>query len=142
VGPRESQTPLAVQTLERGPILIVEDEQILAADLESKLRQLGYRVDRIATSGEEAVRLVQEHAPSLILMDVRLSGKMDGVEAARQIQAKTPVPIVYVTAYSDLFLRNPSIMQAPGLCIAKPFLVSDLREVVEIALQANGTTVQ
>jgi CheY-like chemotaxis protein len=133
---------LAVQTLERGPILIVEDEQILAADLESKLRQLGYRVDRIATSGEEAVRLVQEHAPSLILMDVRLSGKMDGVEAARQIQAKTPVPIVYVTAYSDLFLRNPSIMQAPGLCIAKPFLVSDLREVVEIALQANGTTVQ
>jgi two-component system, response regulator PdtaR len=133
---------LAVQTLARGRILIVEDEKILAADLESKLRQLGYRVEGIATSGEEAVRLAQEHAPSLILMDVRLSGKMDGVEAARQIQAKTPVPIVYLTAYSDLFLRNPSIMQAPGLCIAKPFLLSDLRDVVEIALQANRTPVQ
>ena len=124
-----------------GPILIVEDEKILAADLESKLRQLGYRVDGIATSGEEAVRLAQERAPSLILMDVRLSGTMDGVEAARRIHAKTPVPIVYLTAYSDLFLRDPSLMQAPGLCIAKPFLISDLREVMEIALGANGTPV-
>jgi CheY-like chemotaxis protein len=124
-----------------GPILIVEDEKILAADLESKLRRLGYRVDGIATSGEEAVRLAQERAPSLILMDVRLSGTMDGVEAARRIRAKTPVPIVYLTAYSDLFLRDPSMMQAPGLCIAKPFLISDLQDVMEIALRANATPV-
>jgi CheY-like chemotaxis protein len=124
-----------------GPILIVEDEKILAADLESKLRQLGYRVDGIASSGEEAVRLAQERAPSLILMDVRLSGAMDGVEAARRIRAKTPVPIVYLTAYSDLFLRDPSMMQAPGLCIAKPFLISDLQDVMEIALRANATRV-
>jgi len=124
-----------------GPILIVEDEKILAADLESKLRRLGYRVDRIASSGEEAARLAQERAPSLVLMDVRLSGTMDGVEAARQIQEKTPVPIVDLTAYSDLFLRNPSSMQAPGLCIAKPFLISDLRDIMEIALRANGTPV-
>jgi two-component system, response regulator PdtaR len=124
-----------------GPILIVEDEKILAADLENKLRQLGYRVDGIASSGEEAVRLAQEREPSLILMDVRLSGTMDGVEAARRIQAKTPVPIVYLTAYSDLFLRDPSMMQAPGLCIAKPFLISDLQDVMEIALRANATPV-
>jgi CheY-like chemotaxis protein len=124
-----------------GPILIVEDEKILAADLESKLRQLGYRVDGIATSGEEAVRLAHQREPSLILMDVRLSGTMDGVEAARRIQAKAPVPIVYLTAYSDLFLRDPSLMQAPGLCIAKPFLISDLREVMEIALGANAAPV-
>ena len=122
-----------------GTILIVEDEKILAADLESKLRQLGYRVDGIARSGEEAVRLAQDRAPSLVLMDVRLAGTMDGVEAARQIQANTPVPIVYLTAYSDLFLRNPSIMQAPGLCVAKPFVISDLREVIEIALRPDGT---
>jgi len=124
-----------------GRILIVEDEKILAADLESKLRQLGYRVDGIATSGEQAVRLAQEREPSLILMDVRLSGTMDGVEAARRIQAKAHVPIVYLTAYSDLFLREPSLMQAPGLCIAKPFLISDLREVMEIALGANAVPV-
>ena len=125
-----------------GPILIVEDEKILAADLESKLRQLGYRVDTIASSGEEAVRLAQERLPSLILMDVRLSGTMDGVEAARQIQANTQIPIIYLTAYSDLFLRNPAVMQAPGLCVAKPFLISDLRDVMEVALRANGAPVQ
>jgi CheY-like chemotaxis protein len=115
-------------------ILIVEDEKILAADLEKRLRGLGYRVDSVATSGEEAVRLAQEKRPNLVLMDVRLSGAMDGVEAARQIQKNTGTPIVYLTAYSDLFLRDPSVMQAPGLCIAKPFLISDLQNVIEIAL--------
>jgi CheY-like chemotaxis protein len=125
-----------------GPILIVEDEQILAADLQNKLRRLGYSVDGIATSGEEAIRIAQERLPSLVLMDVRLSGTMDGVEAARQIQANTSIPIVYITGYSDLFLRDPSIMQAPGLCIAKPFLISDLRDIVEIALGTHAKPVQ
>jgi CheY-like chemotaxis protein len=115
-------------------ILIVEDEKILAADLEKKLCGLGYRVDGIAASGEEAVRLAQERLPNLVVMDIRLSGTMDGVEAARHIQRNTGIPIVYLTAYSDLFLRDPSVMQAPGLCIAKPFLISDLQNVIEIAL--------
>ena len=97
----------------RDRILIVEDEKILAADLEKKLRGLGYRVDSIATSGEEAIRLAQERQPSLVLMDVRLSGAMDGVQAARQIQENRRIPIIYLTAYSDLFLRDPSSMQAP-----------------------------
>jgi two-component system, response regulator PdtaR len=125
-----------------GRILIVEDEKILAADLEKKLRGLGYRVDSLATSGEEAVQLAEERRPDLVLMDVRLSGTMDGVEAARQIQRNTGIPIVYLTAYSNLFLRDPSIMQAPGLCIAKPFLVSDLRDVIEIALRGDETPVK
>jgi CheY-like chemotaxis protein len=117
-----------------GRILIVEDEQILAADLETKLRGLGYAVEHVATSGEEAVRLAQELSPDLVLMDVRLSGAMDGLEAARQIQEKTRIPIVYLTAYSDVFVRDPSKMQAPGLCVAKPFLISDLRDIIELAL--------
>ena len=123
-------------------ILIVEDEKILAADLEKKLRGLGYRVDSIATSGEEAIRLAQERQPSLVLMDVRLSGAMDGVQAARQIQENRRIPIIYLTAYSDLFLRDPSSMQAPGLCIAKPFLISDLQNVIEIALKSDETPIK
>ncbi|MGI8961939.1 MAG: response regulator [Bryobacteraceae bacterium] len=102
---------------------------------------IGYQVDSVAASGEEAIRLAQEHLPSLVLMDVRLSGTMDGVEAARQIQENTRIPIVDLTAYSDLFLRDPSIMQAPGLCVAKPFLISDLRDVMEIALRSEGTPI-
>lgn len=123
-------------------ILIVEDERILAADLEKKLRGLGYCVDSIAISGEEAVRLAQERLPNLVLMDVRLSGAMNGIEAARQIQENTGVPIVYLTAYSDLFLRDPSSMQAPGLCVAKPFLISDLQSVIEIALRGDQAPVK
>jgi CheY-like chemotaxis protein len=123
-------------------ILIVEDEKILAADLEQKLRGLGYRVDSIATSGEEAVRLAQERRPSLVLMDVRLSGAMDGVQAARQIQENRRIPIIYLTAYSGLFLRDPSSMQAPGLCIAKPFLISDLQNVIEVALRSDDAPVK
>jgi CheY-like chemotaxis protein len=125
-----------------GRILIVEDEKILAADLESKLLRLGYSVDKIAASGEEAVRLAQERLPSLVLMDLRLSGAMDGLEAARQIQEKTRIPIVYLTAYSDVFLRDPSKMQPPGLCVTKPFLISDLRDVIELALGPAATLVE
>jgi CheY-like chemotaxis protein len=125
-----------------GRILIVEDEKILAADLENKLRGLGYTVENIATSGEEAVRLAQEHSPSLVLMDLRLSGTMDGLEAARLIQEKTRIPIVYLTAYSDVFLRDPSKMQPPALCVAKPFLISDLQLVIELALGTAGTPLQ
>jgi CheY-like chemotaxis protein len=125
------------QMTDASRILIVEDEKILAADLENKLLRLGYYVDSTASSGEDAVRLAQERLPSLVLMDVRLSGTMDGVEAARQIQENTGIPIVYLTAYSDLFLRDPSSMQAPGLCVAKPFLISDLQNVIEIALRKD-----
>jgi CheY-like chemotaxis protein len=139
---RVGEMPLAVQMTDADRILIVEDEKILAADLETKLRRLGCRVDSIATSGEEAVRVAQECLPSLVLMDVRLSGTMDGVEAARQIQENTGIPIVYLTAYSDLFLRDPSSMRAPGLCIAKPFLISDLKNVIEIALRRDDRPVE
>ncbi len=125
-----------------GRILIVEDERILAADLANKLRGLGYSVDKIATSGEEAVHLAQERFPSLVLMDLRLSGAMDGLEAARQIQEKTRIPIVYLTAYSDVFLHEPSKMQPPGLCVAKPFLISDLRHVIDLALRPAATPVE
>jgi CheY-like chemotaxis protein len=125
-----------------GRILIVEDEKILAADLEGKLRGLGYKVGQVAASGEEAVRLAQEHSPCLVLMDLRLSGSMDGLEAARQIQEKTRTPIVYLTAYSDVFLRDPSKMQAPGLCVTKPFLISDLRDVIELALGTANPALQ
>jgi CheY-like chemotaxis protein len=118
-------------------ILIVEDEKILAADLEGKLRQLGYEIDAVATSGEEAVQLAQEHSPQLVLMDIRLAGAMNGVEAARQIHETKRIPIVYLTAYSDLFVRDPDQMQPTGLCIAKPFNISDLREVIDIALSSG-----
>jgi CheY-like chemotaxis protein len=70
-------------------------------------------------------------------MDLRLSAAMDGLEAARQIQEKTRIPVVYLTG---VFLRDPSKMQPPGLCVTKPFLISDLRHAIDLALRPANTS--
>jgi len=116
-------------------ILIVEDEQIVAADLRNKLRRLGYEVVGQVDSGPEAIRLAGELRPDLVLMDMRLQGAMDGREAAQQIQQTTGTRVVYVTANSDLFLGDPGQMVQPGLCVAKPFSVAQLKTIIEVALE-------
>ncbi len=117
-------------------ILIVEDEMITALDLRHQLHRLGYQVSAVAKSGEEAVRLSEELHPDLVLMDVNLEGAMDGIEASRRIQATARIPVVYLTAYPNLFVRTPSQMQQPYLCLSKPFSVPDLQVVLNIALEA------
>lgn len=116
-------------------ILIVEDEAITASDLQWHLGRLGYQISAVAASGDEAVRIADEMNPDLVLMDVRLSGAMDGVEASRRIQAKRPVPILYLTAYPDVFLKSPTEMGQPNICITKPFSSSVLQRSIEIALK-------
>lgn len=112
-------------------ILIVEDEQIVAADLEGKLNKLGYDVVGIAASGEEAINVARQLRPELVFMDVRLQGRMDGTEAARSIQRLTGAPIIFITAYAEIFLRDPTLMNPPGLCLSKPFSISQLRAVLD-----------
>lgn len=112
-------------------ILVVEDEQIVAADLASKLNRLGYDVVGIASSGEEAISVSQQVHPQLVFMDVRLQGQMDGTEAARHIQRSSGVPIIFITAYAEIFLRDPTLMNPPGLCISKPFSLGQLKAVLE-----------
>jgi FOG: CheY-like receiver len=102
-------------------LLIVEDEAIVAADLEKQLVRMGYQVVDSAKSGEDAVSQVRQFSPDLVLMDVRLSGQMDGIEAARRIHGETGIPIVYMTAYANLLINEPQQMQPPHLCVAKPF---------------------
>src|SRR5262249_47979270 len=82
-------------------ILIVEDEVIVARDLEGRLAALGYTVVATAGTAEEAVRLAGEHQPDLLLMDVRLRDGTDGVSAAEEIRRHQDVPIVYLTSYAD-----------------------------------------
>lgn len=119
----------------REKILIVEDEAITAMHLGEQLSRLGYEVSASASSGEEAVRLAEKLNPNLVVMDVRLDGFMDGVEASRQIHERVGAPVVYLTAYPDVFLRAPARMQKPGICIAKPFSAPALAGVIEIALR-------
>src|SRR5438093_6695154 len=82
-------------------ILIVEDEAIIAADLERRLSCLGYEVIGMAASGEDAVRLATALKPDLILMDINLRGEMDGTQTAQQLRTQLQLPVVYLTASSD-----------------------------------------
>ena len=82
-------------------ILVVEDERITAEDIKDSLNNLGYEVSDLVSSGEEAVKKVEELQPDLILMDIRLEGEMDGIDAVEEIREKYDIPVIYLTAYSD-----------------------------------------
>ena len=82
-------------------ILVVEDDAIVAEDIREALRDLGYEVVEVVRTGEEAVRSAGEHAPDLVLMDIRMPGPLDGVDAAHRIRDRTATPVVYLTAHSD-----------------------------------------
>ncbi len=82
-------------------ILIVEDERITAADLQDTLRELGYVVTGIASTGQDALREAERDPPDLVLMDIRIQGDMDGTETARQLRDRFDIPVVYLTAHAD-----------------------------------------
>ena len=77
-------------------LLVVEDEAILAMNIENKVLQLGYQVTGVTDSGSEAIRLVDEIRPDLVLMDIKLKGKLDGVETAEQIRERFDIPVIYL----------------------------------------------
>jgi CheY-like chemotaxis protein len=82
-------------------ILIVEDEAVLAMVYRKQLQELGYRAVGHAFSGEDALVAMEQGRPKMILLDIKLSGNLDGIEVAEIIHRRHPVPIVYITAYAD-----------------------------------------
>jgi len=116
------------------PILIVEDEKIVAMEIQEALRKMGYHVPTTAMTGEEAVQKTKELRPKLVLMDIKLRDGMDGIEAAVKIKEECPVPIVFMTAHADreTFLR--SHIAEPFDYIIKPFQMKELHKRIEMAL--------
>jgi CheY-like chemotaxis protein len=82
-------------------ILVVEDEGIVAKDLQVRLHHLGYQVPEIAGSGEEALRKARTVRPQLVLMDINLPGSIDGLEAAQRIRDELKIPVIFLSAYND-----------------------------------------
>lgn len=117
-------------------ILVVEDEAIIAADLKEKLEGLGYRVSGVEDTGEGAVEAAGELKPDLVLMDVYLRGEMDGIEAARMIQGRYRIPVVYLTAYSDDETLSRILESEPYGYLLKPFSREQLQAEVEVTLEA------
>ncbi|HKT33450.1 MAG TPA: response regulator, partial [Nitrospira sp.] len=115
-------------------ILIVEDEAVVAADLAGKLERAGYRSVGIACDGEDAVESAKALAPDLVLMDIRLAGPMDGIKTAERIQESRNIPIVYLTAHSDMATLRRAAATEPFGYILKPFEERDVTTQIEIAL--------
>ena len=120
--------------MEPASILIVEDEPIVAKEIQLSLQRLGYRVPATATSGEEAIRKAGDMRPDLILMDIVLKGKMDGVETALQIQRSQDVPVIYLTAYADSHTLERAKVSSPAGYMLKPYQANELRTTIELAL--------
>lgn len=118
-------------------LLIVEDEEIVAFDIESTLKALGYAVPAIASSGEEAIAYAAEIQPDLVLMDIMLKGSMDGIEAANEIRSHFQIPVVYLTAYADLNTLERAKISEPFGYLLKPFEEKELQTVIEIALSRH-----
>lgn len=117
-------------------ILIVEDDAIISAHLRSVLTDNGYRPAAVS-SGEEAINKAVEMQPALVLMDIRLAGEMDGVEAAKQIRERVDVPVAYLTAYaSDALLQRAKTTQ-PYSYLVKPIQERELVATIEMALYTH-----
>ena len=118
-------------------ILIVEDEGAIALDIQNQLEREGYQVCATVPSGEDAIQKAAEEHPDLILMDIHLAGKMDGVEAAQHIRDHFHIPVVYLTAFSDAGTLQRAKTTQPFGYIVKPFKVRDLHSAVEVALNKH-----
>ena len=120
--------------MENAQILVVEDENIVALEIQSRLEGLGYVVLAIASSGEEAIQKAEETNPDLVLMDIKLKGDMDGIEAAEEIRTRFNLPVVYLTAYAEENTLQRAKITAPYGYILKPFEERELHANIEIAI--------
>ena len=115
-------------------ILVVEDERLVALALEQCLKAIGHDVVALVTTGQEAVRKAVELEPDLVLMDIRLKGEVDGIEAAVRIHDNFGTPIVYLTAYSDDNTLERARAAQPYGYVLKPFEEKSLKSAVAMAL--------
>jgi PAS domain S-box-containing protein len=118
-------------------ILVVEDEWIIAEDVSECLQRLGYEVCAIASTGEEALEAAERHQPVIALMDIRLRGQMDGIEAAEQISERHGIPVIFLTAHMDQQTLDRAKHADPFGYLTKPLNERDLGVAVQIALYRN-----
>jgi two-component system response regulator LytT len=119
-------------------ILVVEDESIVAKDIQVCLKRLGYEVVGLVSTGEEAVDQANELGPDLVMMDIMLKGDMSGIEAADLIRKNMDIPVIFLTAYTDRDTVDRAKESEPYGYIIKPFKEIDIQTAIEIALYKHG----
>ncbi len=121
-------------------ILVVEDELILAEDMARLLKESGHEIVGIASSGEDAIRLALETRPDLLLMDIKLKTRMDGIQAAGFIRSEFDAPVIFLTAHSDEELFERAKATDPWVYLSKPVLPIELTRNVEMVLLKHQLT--
>jgi len=120
--------------MNKGRVLIVEDETLIAMELKDRLERNNYIICGVIARGEEALGRIEQLKPDLALMDIHLAGALNGIETARQLRKHTDVPVVYLTAYSDPALVEAAAETAPYGYLVKPFEERELRATIDMAL--------
>ncbi len=120
--------------MEKIKILVVEDETLVAFDIESALESLGYDVLESASNYDEAISSVETHCPALIMMDINLANSKDGIETAHAIKQIKDIPIIYLTAFSDDITINRAIETNPIGYLLKPFRRDELKSMISLGL--------
>ncbi|MEF8769502.1 MAG: EAL domain-containing protein [Candidatus Accumulibacter phosphatis] len=115
-------------------LMLVEDERVVAFDLKNQLQSFGYVVGAMVASGEQALQRVAEVAPDLVLMDIHLEGKMDGVETATEIQLRHQIPVIYLTAYAEDDTLRRALASQPFGYLVKPWDARELHATIQMAL--------
>lgn len=123
-----------MQLVESRHVLVVEDERVVAKDLQRTLTTLGYEVPVTVATADDAIRAAAERCPDLVLMDIRIKGDRDGIETAELLKSRFDVPVVYLTAYADQQTVSRAKATEPHAYLLKPVKVDELRTAVEIAI--------
>ncbi|NOX56700.1 MAG: response regulator [Planctomycetes bacterium] len=115
-------------------LMVVEDESIVAKDIQSSLESMGYSTSCVASTGEEAILLAARHRPDLVLMDIRLPGRIDGIEAAQEISSRYEVPVIFLTAFADEELIRRACEVGGYGYLMKPFQEREVYASIEMAI--------
>lgn len=123
--------------MSQNSILVVEDELIVALEIKKTLIKLGYRVAGTEKDGQSAIETAGKTSPDLILMDIRLKGEMDGIEAAQRIRALYQTPVIFLTAHSDEDTLSRALKTHPCGYLVKPFRERELYQAIEMCIHKN-----
>jgi CheY-like chemotaxis protein len=120
-----------------GKILVVEDEVVIALRLEQMLTKVGYHVIGVSYSGEDALEKIRNLRPEIILMDIILPGKLDGIAVAEIVKSELNIPVIFLTAFSGDNILERSKKAEPFGYISKPFQDHEIKATIEAALHKS-----
>ena len=110
--------------------LVVEDEFVNAILMEKQLKHIGHEVLNHVATGENAIISARQNPPDIILMDIRLAGEIDGIEAAAAIKSESDIPIIFITGYDDQSVRERAEKINPLGFLTKPLAINEFKEVI------------